>query len=430
MKIIKEANSIIPKQEIKDTKYRWSKYCIRQTNENNDYIVRNFINDAYIVINKSEFKEQREYLIQNYFWIPEESNETKLAKKVRKNVTKKPVPSFKTINSYTIMTTMDCNARCYYCYECGRTKNKMSEQTALDAAKFIIKKYNGRSVGLSWFGGEPLYNESVIDTIIKELSENNINYKSSMISNGYLFDASKIDKYKNEWKLHRVQITLDGVDEVYNKIKNFIYEDDAFSKVMDNIDLLTSNGIKVTIRLNLSSINKEDLIATIHRCKERFGKRKTFSMYVHNIFDEETSTDEEFLQALYKDLQDVESELLKAGYGRSTSIIKPILKRSACMANSGNSVVITPTGKLTTCEHHSEDEIIGDLYTNVYNSYTLKEWDERYEVEGLCEDCPLYPSCYMLKKCSSAICSKYKAEVTIKKIKLLMRNELKKQLQS
>ena len=271
------------------------------------------------------------------------------------------------------------------------------------------------------FGIEP-------DEYVRNAKDNNVNYVSTMISNGYLFDKEKVEKYKNEWNLNRVQITLDGYGEIYNAIKNYIYDNDdnAFDKVIDNINTLVSNKIRVSIRLNLSSNNKDELIKLIDFCYNKWKGNKYFSMYAHNIFDEEASENDEFLESIYKDLEEINEILSKRGFYKP--IKKKMLKKTYCMANSGSSMVINPWGKIGLCEHYTESEYIGSIYEEDYDKNKIVEWNERRDMIELCEDCPIFPSCYLLKKCPNSYCNKYKKDNTIKRLKWILRNEMIKNM--
>ena len=68
--------------------------------------------------------------------------------------------NFDYIDKYVIFTTLDCNARCFYCYELkSKGKTPMSIETAEKVAKYIITHCpKGTEVSLDWFGGEPLFN--------------------------------------------------------------------------------------------------------------------------------------------------------------------------------------------------------------------------------------------------------------------------------
>ena len=69
--------------------------------------------------------------------IPEETKDKEysdLVKWVWSNRQKKG----KEITSYSIFTTTDCNARCYYCFEMGRSRMPMNQETALKVVQFRI----------------------------------------------------------------------------------------------------------------------------------------------------------------------------------------------------------------------------------------------------------------------------------------------------
>ena len=429
MEILQSAIKVIDSQKYDSSqKYVWSRYTIRKKDKDENYILHNFLTDCVIYLTKEELKKYKLFLINNWFIVPKGFDEVKKAYEVRNKIMRKVTPNFKTIHSYTIMTTTDCNAQCYYCYEFGRKKIAMTEKIANDVANYIIRKYNGIEVKLRWFGGEPLYNEKVIDIITNRLKEKGIKYSSSMISNAYLFDENKVDKYIEDWKVKHIQITLDGYGETYNRIKNYIYEDDnnAFDKVINNIDFLVRNKIRVSIRLNLSSINKEDIIKLIDFCHTKWANNKYFSMYAHNIFDEEMSEDEEFLKSIYDSLEEVDNLLVNKGLKKRRTTIKRLLKGTVCMANSGKSLVINPWGEVGLCEHYSETEMIGNIYSDNYNEEVIKEWNERRENIDICESCPLFPSCYLLKKCENSFCNKFKRDEKIKDVMRKLSYNLKK----
>lgn len=66
-----------------------------------------------------------------------------------------------------ILPTLGCNLSCSYCYESGKTKDKMMSPNIIRALKaYIIKEYSSSHVRLHWYGGEPL----LAYDIIKEFS--------------------------------------------------------------------------------------------------------------------------------------------------------------------------------------------------------------------------------------------------------------------
>ena len=184
-------------------------------------------------------------LIEQWFLVPSSHDDRLLSRQIR-DVAKMLKKKTNAITSYTILTTTDCNARCFYCYEMGRSRIPMSHETAMQTADYIISHCQGKKVSLHWFGGEPLYNKSVITIICRRLKDANIEYKSTMTSNGYLFDEEIVKEAKDLWQLNEIQITLDGTEKIYNNSKAYIYKGvNAYRRVINNIHHLQDVGINV-----------------------------------------------------------------------------------------------------------------------------------------------------------------------------------------
>ena len=103
-------------------------------------------------------------LIDRWFLVPTGHDDCKLSRQILEvaRMIAQPRPH---ITDYTIMTTSDCNARCFYCYELGQSRRTMTEETALQTADYIIGHCGGEAVSIVWFGGEPLFNKPVISLI-------------------------------------------------------------------------------------------------------------------------------------------------------------------------------------------------------------------------------------------------------------------------
>ena len=161
----------------------------------------------------------------------------------------------------------------------------MTKETALKVAEYINYKSPANPISLHWFGGEPLFNMKAIDIITGYLRDNGRTFKSTITTNGYLFDSKIISKAKHSWGLTEVQITLDGTETIYNKTKNFIYKNtNAFKTVFKNIGLLLNAGIRVMIRLNVSDENKEDLYELVNQLYDAFGVTSGLEIYCWPLF--------------------------------------------------------------------------------------------------------------------------------------------------
>ena len=218
--------------------------------------------------------DSTDWFIKNWFLVPVAHDDMQLRNEI--------VDFIRTINvsdgklrTYTIFTTTDCNARCFYCFEKGRKYLHMSDEIAEDAAVYILRTCMDK-INLSWFGGEPLYNDSAIDIITDRVRAAGIEFNSTMVSNAYLFDDEIVKRAVEKWNLKRVQVTLDGTEEVYNKVKAYIYNDgrSPYKVVLDNIDRLLDAGISVNVRLNMDNYNYENLKLLIDELYNSFGYEK------------------------------------------------------------------------------------------------------------------------------------------------------------
>ncbi len=338
-------------------------------------------------------------LIEHWFFVPIEHDDIQLVDETRAFF--EMFGSDDGIHHFTIFTTMDCNARCFYCFELGKPRTPMSFETAQETVNFIKKHRSPKKkVKISWFGGEPLCNWEVVDFITSELSRAEIDFFCSMITNGYLFDDFLAKKAAGDWNLKWVQITLDGTRDVYNKIKAYVdcEDKDPFAIVTDNIERLLKNGIEVRVRMNMGMHNKEDLYVLADFLATRYKGYDLFSAYTKLLFEDDLQTPE--MQMLLADeLLAFEEYCDRLGLMRPKTVREePCVNR--CMADSGNSIVITPSGKLGKCEHFSDTEHVGSVWDGITNPAKIKEFKVRVNSRALCSGCPAYPVCIRLPKCS------------------------------
>lgn len=372
------------------------------------------------------------YLREHWFVVPEtlcEKELVELVRWVKKTLHKSP----KEITNYTILTTTDCNARCFYCYERGCTKVSMDPETARKTVAYIKAHCGSKRVKLCWFGGEPLVNFPVIDQICQGLRTEGVEFESQMISNAYLFDDDIIAKAVDSWKLRAVQITLDGTEAVYNRSKAFIYRDgSAYQVVTGNIARLLDAGLTILIRLNMDLNNAEDLLVLADELAVRFPNQKRLRVYANLLFDtqdpEGTRYSREEWERLYTSLHGLEQKLLRHGLSNAGHRrLRRDLPMSHCMADNGNAVVIVPDGHIGLCEHYTESEFIGHIDSSEFDRDMVASWRERRETLPECGDCFYYPECVNLKKCNgSPKCCDYIRQTILAKTHQAMENEYRR----
>ena len=201
--------------------YRLMHYVVKQEVEEG-VLLYNTLTCALALVTHEEAQHLVEVdgLVENWFLVPVEHNDMKLCKMLKVGLKlKQQTPEG--IGNYTIVTTTGCNARCAYCFEKGTKPVNMTSETAEQVAQYIVShRGEHEKVKISWFGGEPLYNFKVMDRICTRLTEQNVRFYSSIITNGYLFNEKVVEKAVQLWHLKRAQVTLDGTEQNYNRIKH------------------------------------------------------------------------------------------------------------------------------------------------------------------------------------------------------------------
>lgn len=375
-------------------------------------LLYNTLTTEMVLLTEAEWENRLEnqYLKDHWFTVPQETNEKEFADLVRWVLTTRKKKE-EAITGYTIFPTTDCNARCFYCFELGRSRIPMTADTAHKVAQYIKDHCRGEKVKINWFGGEPLFNQEAIDIISQDLRESGVEFVSRAISNGYLFDAATVKKAVESWNMKQVQITLDGTEAVYNKVKAFIYRQGSpYQVVMENIGHLLDASVGVAIRLNMDMHNAENLLELVADLAARFEGRKGLSVYAHHLFDsvkpmadihseEEWELRDEAMCRL-NDFIRQHGLALKQG-------VRKTPKMNFCMADSGKAVTILPGGEIGLCEHFSESEFIGHIDQEGFDQAVVNSWKERIPEIPECADCFYYPACSQLKKCSSgSVCFK------------------------
>lgn len=162
-------------------------------------------------------------------------------------------------NTYhlVINPTLECNFRCWYCYD-KNIMGHMKSEVVDNIKKFIQNLVDKRVIKgliLSWFGGEPLllFEQIVypISQFAKEvMEENNLTFSNAITTNGYLIDDSMIQKFISV-NLNHFQITLDGNRESHNKVRNQNGKP-SFDIIVHNITRLCEHipEAKVILRIN------------------------------------------------------------------------------------------------------------------------------------------------------------------------------------
>jgi sulfatase maturation enzyme AslB (radical SAM superfamily) len=401
-----------------ETNLKLSNYIISAETEN-EILIFHTITWSIYSLTKNEYNDilTNEILIKNHVIVPSNLDEVPIANGIYlKRITKHYIPNYDRISNIVLLTTTACNARCAYCYENNITKKEyMTIETAENVVQFIKNhRYQGDTpFKIQWFGGEPLLNQRVIDYIVDRLYELEIPFNSSMISNAYLINDKVIKKHP-KWKLNNLQITLDGLNEEYNNIKNYVYPDiDAYMVVIQNIhNVLNNTKTKITIRFNASNDNIFKLHDTLDyltdEFKEHYGKKISF--YVAPLF-QYLKNSNIAIKGYWEELEKISKKYKVTKLNKCDEMLEGISFKQEridnyCMAFSANGIAIMPNGKFTPCEHVKDEDIFGDVVNGVTNFDVIRKWQffDGPEINYCKESkCPIHPICPKFYLCDSSV---------------------------
>jgi uncharacterized protein len=360
--------------------------------------------ETFSILNKldielGELKEKNEKLFNNMlksrFIINEDFDEISLMK-FRTN------RDIYIYNVYQLILcpTMECNFGCWYCYQ-SREKGKMSKKlmdSIILHIKDKIKNHSISGLALSWFGGEPMmYFDDIMYPLAKELKkisdDKELKFIHSITTNGYLVSDKNIERMK-ELDLSRLQITLDGIEEIHDKSRTLKSGLPTFKKIIDNINLICSTLEKpeITLRINY----KNEALLNLNEIIKYFPEehRKFITVDFQRIWQ----TTEEYLHA-NKHLKEKIDEFQNAGFSQFLSSFYGVGKGHTCYADRYHEAIINYDGHVYKCTArdfkkensygfmNEKGEIVWDLGKVTKRlEKTIFDYDK-------CVDCKALPLC-------------------------------------
>lgn len=377
------------------------------------YYLFNSFNQKFLVIDpilrdlleasKSENIENMEeihptfyqYLVSEEFIIPQEIDEVEQVKKLVKSIDENQSNFLLTINP-----TMNCNFKCWYCYETHVKTSKFSQSMIDKVGKFIEKTTLLPSMSyfqLAFFGGEPLlYFKKDVVPVIQKLQEecvkNHVDYSVSFTTNGYLIDDYFIDFFKSHNITPAFQITLDGYKEKHDEVRFVSAKKGSYHEIVNNIKRLINNSFFVRLRVNYTSENIDDT----YKISEEFNdvpddiKKKYLLMDFHRVWQDSQNDN-------INEIVEENTDKIKEN-GIQVKHMTPDNVRNSCYADKRNSAVINYNGDLfkctardfTTAKRAGYIDETGDLIWE--DNYLERRMNTKFKNKP-CLSCRLLPIC-------------------------------------
>lgn len=145
----------------------------------------------------------------------------------------------------TVLTTLQCNFACDYCYQGDRPNaapgERMSLETAVRVGDWIERKLDEvkpERFSILFFGGEPLLNPSVVvylsERLWKATRRRGVRMSSSMVTNGLLLSRDLVARLV-AYGLRGIKVTLDGDRETHDRVRPLRGGQGTFDRIVANI---------------------------------------------------------------------------------------------------------------------------------------------------------------------------------------------------
>jgi len=321
----------------------------------------------------------------------------------------------------TLVTSRACNLACSYCYE----QQKDNYQTATadnnasvaspelthenilgdeahndDIMEFVdnlTRAYHYRNLGVLWYGGEPLLNLQMIESLSQDLiafcQTAQTSYRASLITNGTNFTKDVALRLK-ELQVGFVQITVDGPKAVHDKRRPYKGRPDASSFDTIIANLTGAYGIiPVNIRVNMDKSNVDHFVELLHDLKERGLLVDPSALTVsfgntRQVCNSLSST--EFAISVHQ----LSKELAKHGLG---GVVRYPEIQQACSAIQLHNYVIEPDGMYHRCLETvgRVDEYLGNITGPLRVGRRALEWlqYDATQISQECAECSFLPIC-------------------------------------
>lgn len=336
-------------------------------------------------------------LLRGWFLKPAERDETKFYESVAAMM--RAFQTRKGLSSYVILPTLGCNARCSYCYEAGVKPVSMCPETVDRTLAYVLRSRRpGTRLYLQWFGGEPLLGVDAIERILAGLRAEGVDYRCGFTTNGSLIDEALADRMAGPWNTASVQITIDGTEETYARIKNYVNCPDAYRRVLRAVSLLADREIAVSVRVNLDGTNSGELGGILRDLAAAVRAKDKVWVYLAPLY--QIRAGEGCLEA-WKEADRLSAKILEAGFRTQQLVgLDTRFRTFRCMADSPSSnILITPEGQLSFCQHRIADTSFGNVTDGITEPAAVKALAALPPVSEKCRDCPFLPDCTPFRDC-------------------------------
>ena len=154
--------------------------------------------------------------------------------------------------------TMDCNFRCDYCFEGGKSKNKnLTSEECVNLGRQVLDEMQQDELTILYFGGEPMLRFFDIVTITQLLSiyakKVNKKIRFTIITNGSILNQRMVNHFKQYH--YFVSVSCDGIEAAQNTHRHYYGNITDFKRIDKTIDILNKETSDLCLSMVITKQN-------------------------------------------------------------------------------------------------------------------------------------------------------------------------------
>lgn len=319
-----------------------------------------------------------------------------------------------------IQPSADCQLGCNYCGQVhtkGTISNENIDEKIYNRIVHNLSKKEYKTLGISWFGGEPLMGLTQIKKLSKRLialaKDTGLDYTAKMVTNGLSLKKHIFYDLFFNYRISSFEITLDGSQRYHDERRHTKRGQKTFDIIIQNIEQIVADprflnsGVNINIRSNIDGKNNVDTEHLINLLEER-GILKYVNFYLAplhawgNDAHKKAMTRQEFADFEAKILL----QLMRKNKKMQAIPSRP--KDIVCMSLYDNSELFDAKGNVYNCTEisqvpmYSENNFeyrIGELKSNDHSIIDsvlrpFSNWNNDILNEKVpCHQCRILPIC-------------------------------------
>ena len=295
--------------------------------------------------------------------------------------------------------TLDCNLRCWYCYETHQSGSMMKPAVIESVKKLIDDKVSDdrmTKLSLSFFGGEPLLGWSkvvipLLDYAVKVCRNRSIYFSTGFTTNGVLLSDQKFNEL-SDLGLNNTsfQISFDGNRVLHDSSRVGISKQPTYDKIMRNVALGASKGFLMNLRFNYTPLTIDsffDILTELEKLPE--ASKQQIICNFQQVWQTNSSGRDAHKKALL-----LQNAFIDSGIQTESDTL---FHRQVCYADSPNNIVVNYNGDIYKC---TAREFYPASREGVLTPDGKIEWNERFHarmaikhINSACRECEIMPIC-------------------------------------